>query len=108
MGRRGYREEDADRIRSATAFTVRAAELVRIAQWQWLESAAGRQADPFERLIAMRELLAPLLIEAGLVAVDDSQHLGISAQQALELMATRPGAVSLLELCRILGGTRFG
>lgn len=99
----GSRPEDHDTIRMTTAFTVRSAELVRNAQRRWLRSPAAQNPTSPERLIAMREVLAPWLVDAALVAAGDGLRLGALVQQAIEIVAGARDARSAPDLYATLG-----
>lgn len=89
-------EADRDAVRYSTAFTTRAASLVRDAQKQWLHSADLAAAGPQDRQIAAREVLAPWLTEAGLVAPGDNGGL---VELSREIMvAVEGGAAANLSL----------
>lgn len=105
------RQSDIEAIRTTTAFTVRAAQLVRESQRRWLCSRHRREHDTADCLVAMRELLAPELVDTGLVPAGDNDRLTMLAHEAMELNAgirrldATPNLEQILRQVGILTGT---
>jgi hypothetical protein len=90
-----------------TDFTAMLAGAVRVVQKDWLGSSSWKNADPHERLVALRELIAPLLIEAGLWHSGDRDRLGEFARQALAIADGAPGT-GPADIVRILAAQTRG
>jgi len=79
-------EADFEAVRYSTAFTVRAAELVRDAQRRWLRSPDRGEVEARERQIALREVLAPILTSAALVEPGDNASLERLSQEIMVMI----------------------
>jgi predicted dehydrogenase len=100
-------DSDIEAVRESTAFTCSASELVRRAQRRWLHSPSGRIADPNDRMVAVREILAPLLVKTGLVAAGDNEKLDAMTGRAMTLMSGTQPDDGPQDLRRVLAATEL-
>ncbi len=89
-------------IQMVTDFTAGLAQAVRAAQKDWLASSSWPMANLDQKTVAMRELIAPLLIEAGFWHSGKRDQLGTLARQAVALAERSPG-ISLTDIVVSIG-----
>lgn len=89
-------------VADATAFTTMLAQHIRAAQAAWLASPSWDTAAPDEQLVALRELLAPLLLDAGCWRSGDAAGLDALARTALQEMAGKSPRPALPDLVQLL------
>ena len=99
---RGADDHTSQSIIDATFFTAQMAEQIRKNQAAWLASPDWAAAPPDEQLVALCELLAPLLQDAGCWRAGDNAALEVLVRRALAEMAGKSPRPTPAELVRAL------
>jgi predicted dehydrogenase len=81
-----FHQDDIEALLTTTTFTASVAGAARLLQRRFLSSSLDRPMEP-SHVVAMRELLAPLLTDAGSLEPGDNEKLDSQARRALSLLA---------------------